>query len=103
MSDEELIRVLKEFETTRVEKLNDNSKKLFYAIMKIADERDNLKEENQRLNNVLNELEKIANGNIEALKNRLSTPFCNFEKATKELMIHNNYLDKINELKESDK
>ena len=36
--------------------------------------------------------------NIKVLENRLSTPFCNFEKATKELMIHQNYLDKMNEL-----
>ena len=40
MSEEELIETLKEFEKNRVEKLKEPSRNLFYAIMKIADERD---------------------------------------------------------------
>lgn len=36
---------------------------------------------------------EYSKGNIQALENRLSTPFCNFEKATKELSIHQNYLE----------
>lgn len=40
MSEEELIETLKEFEKSRVDKLKEPSKNLFYAIMKIADERD---------------------------------------------------------------
>lgn len=44
MSEEELIETLKEFEKNRVEKLKEPSKNLFYAIMKIADERDKYKE-----------------------------------------------------------
>lgn len=109
MTDDELVEVLRKFETTRVEKLNDNSKRLFYAIMKIADERDELKEENQRLkennqamqeemartwkkydkvNNVLNELEKWLKSNDEHFAEAI--PF-------------RETLRKLKELKESDK
>lgn len=43
MSEEEIIETLKEFEKNRVEQLKEPSKNLFYAIMKIADERDKYK------------------------------------------------------------
>ena len=51
MSEEELIETLRAFEKNRVEQLEEPAKNLFYAIMKIADERD-------RLNNIINELER---------------------------------------------
>ena len=51
MSEEELIETLKAFESNRVEQLEEPARNLFYAIMKIADERD-------RLNNIINELKK---------------------------------------------
>lgn len=44
MSEEELIETLKEFEKNRVDELKEPSRNLFYAIMKIADERDKYKE-----------------------------------------------------------
>lgn len=43
MSEEELIETLKEFEKNRIEQLKEPSRNLFYAIMKIADERDKYK------------------------------------------------------------
>jgi hypothetical protein len=43
MSEEGLIETLKEFEKNRVEQLKEPSRNLFYAIMKIADERDKYK------------------------------------------------------------
>ena len=49
MSEEELIETLKAFEKNRVEQLEEPAKNLFYAIMKIADERD-------RLNNIIEEI-----------------------------------------------
>ena len=58
-----------------------------------------LQQENQQLHNKMDELEKYSRGNIEACDNRLNSPFCNFERVTKELMIHKNYLEI---LKESD-
>jgi hypothetical protein len=42
MSDEELIETLREFEKNRVENLNESARNLFYAIMRIANERDML-------------------------------------------------------------
>lgn len=51
MSEEELIETLRAFEKNRVEQLEEPARNLFYAIMKIADERD-------RINNIINELEK---------------------------------------------
>lgn len=55
MKDNELIEILKEFDEKRVEQLNDNARKLFYAIMDIANERDRLSEEKQELINYLKE------------------------------------------------
>ncbi len=52
MSEEELIETLRTFEKNRVEQLEEPARNLFYAIMKIANERD-------RLNNIINELEKL--------------------------------------------
>lgn len=45
MTGEEAQKVLDELNTVRIEVLNDKAKRLFEAIMKITDERDNLKEE----------------------------------------------------------
>lgn len=55
MKDNELIEILKEFDEKRVEQLNDNARKMFYAIMSIADERDRLLEEKQELIDYLKE------------------------------------------------
>lgn len=54
MSEEELIETLKEFEKSRVEQLKEPSRNLFYAIMKIADERDKYKQ-------VINKIKEIVN------------------------------------------
>lgn len=43
MTEEELIETLKAFEKERVENLPESSRNLFYAIMSIADERDEYK------------------------------------------------------------
>ena len=61
---------------------------------------EQLEKENERLNNIINELEEYTTENIEVLENRLNSPFCNFEKVTKELLIFQNYLDNLKELKE---
>lgn len=45
MTNEQAQKVLDELQGVRPEKLNGEDKRLFEAIMKIADERDNLKEE----------------------------------------------------------
>lgn len=51
MNKEELIEVLRQFDEKRVEELPEKTRNIFYAIMKIADERDKLK-------NIIEELEK---------------------------------------------
>lgn len=43
MNSEELIEALRSMENKRVEQLDENAQNVFYAIMKIADERDELK------------------------------------------------------------
>ena len=42
MNKEELIEVLRQFNEKRVEELPEKTRNIFYAIMKIADERDEL-------------------------------------------------------------
>lgn len=49
MSEEELIEVLRQFDEKRVEELPEKTRNIFYAIMQIADERDELRVENKRL------------------------------------------------------
>lgn len=53
MSDEELIETLKAFEEKRVEQLPESARNLFYAIMRIADERDMLIEKLKRIKNII--------------------------------------------------
>lgn len=48
MNKEELIEVLRQFDDKRVEELPEKTRNIFYAIMKIADEKDKLK-------NIINE------------------------------------------------
>ena len=61
MSEEELIETLKEFEKSRVEQLKEPSKNLFYAIMKIADERDKYKI-------ILDKIKEYCNHKLEMLE-----------------------------------
>lgn len=105
MNKEELIEVLRQFDEKRVEELPEKTRNIFYAIMKIADERD-------RLNNILNELEKyiideiddtqeelnaILQGNDLEYKNECTKEFNCIKNALDML------LDKIKELKENNK
>lgn len=52
MNKEELIEVLRQFDEKRVEELPEKTRNMFYAIMKIADERD-------RLNNIISQIETL--------------------------------------------
>ena len=58
MNKEELIEVLRQFDEKRVEELPEKTRNIFYAIMKIADERD--------------ELENIRKEAIEYIKKNLT-------------------------------
>lgn len=59
MKDNELIEILKEFDEKRVEQLNDNARKMFYAIMDIANQRDRLLEENEQLKKELQKYKSL--------------------------------------------
>lgn len=73
---------------------------------------EKVKEENQKLQTIANnckqlkdnwnKLKEYFNERIEVCDNRLSSPFCNFEKATKEKLIFSQCLEKLEELEESD-
>lgn len=56
MTNEEANKVLEEMHEVRPEKLNDKAKRLFEAIMKIADERDSVKADLYEANNRINDL-----------------------------------------------
>ena len=60
MSNEECEKVLKELDEVRPEKLNDKAKRLFEAMMKIADERDSVKADLYEANNRINDLLDIV-------------------------------------------
>lgn len=57
-------------------------------------------EENKQLKDNWNKLKEYFNERIEVCDNRLSSPFCNFEKATKERLIFSQCLEKLEELEE---
>lgn len=60
MTNEEANKVLEEMHEVRPEKLNDKAKRLFEAMMKIADERDSVKADLYEANNRINDLLDIA-------------------------------------------
>ena len=58
MTKEQAQQVLDELQSVRPEKLNSEAKRLFEAIMKIADIKDKLFEENKKLRKELEECQK---------------------------------------------
>ena len=60
MSNEEANQILKELYEVRPEKLNDKAKRLFEAIMKIADRRDKAEADLYEANNRINDLLDIV-------------------------------------------
>lgn len=63
---------------------------------------ERLQQENQQLKDNWNKLGEYFNARIEVCDNRLSKPFCNFEKVTKERLIFSQCLEKLEELQVSD-
>lgn len=62
MNKEELIEVLRQFDEKRVEELPEKTKNIFYAIMKIADERDELE-------NIRKKIKEYIEKNVACFKN----------------------------------
>ena len=52
----------------------------------------------EKYKEVINGLKDYLKARIEVCDNKLSTPFCNFEKATKERLILSQCLEKLEEL-----
>lgn len=77
MSNEECEKVLKELDEVRPEKLNDKAKRLFEAIMTIADKKDeaeaDLYEANNRINDLL-DIIKQKDRMIQEMAEQLTTP-----------------------------
>lgn len=63
MTEKEVQKVLDELNTVRIEVLNDKAKRLFEAIMEIADERDELKKELE----MLKDIKEIAESKVTEL------------------------------------
>lgn len=62
-----------------------------------------LEQENKKYKEVIDELRNYLKTRVEVCDNRLSTPFCNFEKTTKERLILSQCLEKLEELEAEDK
>ena len=100
MSEEELIETLRAFEKNRVEQLEEPARNLFYAIMKIAGERD-------RLNNIINELEEWLESESNFWKGQqekaIKNGWLEFGGKYNTTIIYENAINKLQELKGSDK
>lgn len=59
-----------------------------------------LLDENKQLKDNWNKLKEYFNERIEVCDNRLSSPFCNFEKTTKERLIFSQCLEKLEEFEQ---
>lgn len=90
---------------SRICEYNSYLCKVHRSFPKVVDKSyEQLKQENQQLKDKWNKLKEYFNERIEVCDNRLSSPFCNFEKATKERLIFTQCLEKLEELeKGSDK
>lgn len=67
MTEKEAQKVLDELNTVRIEVLNDEAKKLFEAIMKIADERDFLQLEKEKQKEQIDYLRRSCDRKEECL------------------------------------
>ena len=76
MSNDEVNKVLEELQEVRPEKLNDRAKRLFEAIMKIADSRDKAESDLYEANNRINDLLDIVKQKDELI-NLMAEEFIN--------------------------
>lgn len=94
--------IAKEVVLSEIENLQEENKKLTGAIQTYDILLKANTEENKKLKDNWNKLREYFNERIEVCDNRLSSPFCNFEKATKERLIFSQCLEKLTELEGSD-
>lgn len=80
--------------------LKENAENNDKVVDKVNWENQLLKKENEQLKGNWHKLKQYFNERIEVCDNRLSSPFCNFEKATKERLIFSQCLEKLEELEQ---
>ncbi|MCI7208110.1 MAG: hypothetical protein MSA15_19185 [Clostridium sp.] len=85
-----------------IEELQQENKQLKEEYNKIQKAYESTFSDYQQLKDKCNKLKEYFNERIEVCDNRLSSPFCNFEKATKERLIFSQCLEKLEELEGSD-
>nr|DAW20952.1 MAG TPA: Protein AF-10, Histone-lysine N-methyltransferase, H3, hAF10, Leucine zipper, heterodimer.6A [Caudoviricetes sp.] len=97
----DLDMILNYLETTSLEPHDDYSSEFTYKDQKILYKYiKQLQQENKQLKDNWDKLKEYFNERIEVCDNRLSSPFCNFEKATKERLIFSQCLEKLEELEQ---
>ena len=96
MSNEEANQILKELYEVSPEKLNDKAKRLFEAMMKIADERDSVKADLYEANNRINDLLDIVKQKNKKIGTKNAKIECLniIHESYKEMVKENNYISK---------
>ena len=85
--------------------IDENAKAKFEMLCHLEDfevQYWELQQENEQLKGNWNKIKEYFNERIEVCDNRLSSPFCNLEKATKERLIFSQCLEKLEELEGND-
>lgn len=103
MNKEEIIQMLKD-NPIKIIKCGDIEIPVEYlrqtTVNVNGDDYIRLQQENKQLKDNWNKLKEYFNERIEVCDNRLSSPFCNFEKTTKERLIFSQCLEKLEELEQ---
>ena len=83
--------------------IDENAKAKFEMLCHLEDfevQYWELQQENKQLKGNWNKIKEYFNERIEVCDNRLSSPFCNLEKTTKERLIFSQCLEKLEELEQ---
>lgn len=89
---------LKSNPDTQITSQDDKGNKFMVIQTERIDMQVELNKTIEKLFNNWNKLKEYFNERIEVCDNRLSSPFCDFEKATKERLIFSQCLEKLKEL-----
>ena len=98
--NKQLKEELKNKPDTEITLQDDKGNKFMLIQTERIDMQEELNKTIERLFNNWNKLRKYFNERIEVCDNRLSSPFCNFEKTTKERLIFSQCLEKLEELEQ---
>lgn len=93
MTEKEAQKVLDELNTVRIEVLNDKAKRLFEAIMLIADERDKYKNEVIEKDNRIKQLENMNKFQSKDIKETVDYTF----ELNKEIELKDKIIDLMSE------